>query len=84
MLQAKYTKPNAGYDCDKEMCQKHLTLGESYEVNYVSMGQSHTHIYLEGIDGCFNTENFDFYEDGESINIFRDPRYNPYLRRVVE
>lgn len=52
MLQAKYTKPNAGYDCDKEMCQKHLTLGESYEVNYVSMGQSHTHIYLEGIDGC--------------------------------
>lgn len=84
MLQAKYTKPNIGYDWDKEMCQKNLTLGESYEVNHISMGQSHTYIFLEEIDGCFNSVNFEFYEDGKPINIFKDPRYNPYLRRVVE
>lgn len=83
MLQAKYTKPNAEYDGDQKMCRENLTLGESYEVTYVSMGQSHTNIYLKGIEGCFNTVNFDFYEDGKPINIFRDPRYNPYLRRII-
>lgn len=83
MLQAKYTKPNAGYDGDQKMCRENLTLGELYEVTYVSMGQSHTNIYLKGIEGCFNTVNFDFYEDGKPINIFRDPRYNPYLRRII-
>lgn len=83
MLQAKYTKPNAGYDWDKKRCQELLKLGELYEVHYVSMGQSHTHIYLEGIDGCFNSVNFDFYENGEPIIIQRDPRYNPYLGRIV-
>lgn len=83
MLQAKYTKPNAGYDWDKKMCQENLTLGELYEVRNVCMGQSHTHIYLEGIDGCFNSINFEFYEDGEPINIFKDPYYNPYLGRIV-
>lgn len=83
MLQAKYTKPNEGYDGDQKMCRENLTLGESYEVTYVSMGQSHTNIFLKGIEGCFNTVNFDFYEDGKPINIFRDPRYNPYLRRII-
>lgn len=83
MLKAKYTHPHNGYEIDKINCERYLKLGESYEVCSISMGQSHTHIFLKGIDCIFNSVNFDFYEDGEPIIIQRDPRYNPYLRRIV-
>ena len=74
MLTAIYNYPENGY-CPAEG----LRVGQEYEVEEVSMGQSHTYIYLKGHKGCFNSVQFDFYESGTPHNIFRDPRYNPYM-----
>ena len=78
-LYAKYTKPNAGYDFDKEQNQKYLTLNQRYEVSYVSMGQSHTTIKLKDFPkGVFNSISFEFYHDDEPIDLVDFPEYNPY------
>lgn len=80
MLTAKFTKPESGYDYDRETCAELLTLGQEYEVSDVAMGQSHTSIYLKDFPNhVFNSVNFEFYKRGKLHNIFRDPRYNPYL-----
>lgn len=81
MLIAKYTKSNCGYRDDRQQVSRFLTLGEKYPVSYVSMGQSHTSIYLTDFPHVpFNSVFFDFEEDGKAINIFADKRYNPYIR----
>lgn len=57
-----------------------LHIGEEIPVEEVWMGSSSTHIALKGHLGCFNSIMFDFEEDGKPINIYQDPRYNPYLK----
>ena len=48
MLYAKVTRSDAGYDCDKEKI-KVLSLDTYYPVTNVSMGGSHTSIFIDGI-----------------------------------
>lgn len=81
MLYAIFEYPEAGHDCDIEYAKKMgLKEKEKYEVDYISMGQSYTSIYLKGIEGNFNSVQFEFQEpNGAPVNIYRDPRYNPYL-----
>ena len=80
MLYAKFMYPDNGYNSDKEYAEKMgLEVGERYEVANVSMGGSHTSIYLKDIKGVFNSVQFEFEEDEKPIDIYRDPRYNPYL-----
>ena len=80
MLFAKYTRPNAGYPEEREQVKKMLTLDAMYPVDYISMGQSFTTVYLIGFDNYgFNSVNFTFYEDGKRVDIYSDARYNPYL-----
>ena len=81
MLYAIFMYPDNGYYGDIECVKKTgLKIGEKYEVDYISMGQSYTSIYLKGIEGCFNSVQFEFQEaSGAPVNIYRDPRYNPYL-----
>ena len=80
MLYAKFMYPNYGYDYDKEYAKKMgLQVGERYEVEDISMGGSHTSIYLKDIKGSFNSVQFEFEENGKPIDIYRDHRYNPYL-----
>jgi hypothetical protein len=83
MLFAKVTHPERGYDNDKEYI-KRLDFDIMYPVTLVSMGQSHTHIELEGVKGYYNSIQFTFYEgegeeDAEEINLGRSFTYNPYL-----
>ena len=78
-LYAKYTNPNAGYNCDKETNQKYLTLNQRYDVSRVSMGQSHTTIYLKDFPKvAFNSISFEFYHDDEPIDLVDFPEYNSY------
>ena len=78
-LFAKVEYLNAGWDSDKKDI-KALDSAKMYEVDYVSMGQSYTSVYLKDVKGCFNSVNFEFYnKDGEQVNIFSMPEYNPYL-----
>ena len=80
MLYAKFMHPNYGLDCDKEYAKKMgLKVNERYEVEDISMGGSYTSVYLKDIKGSFNSVQFEFEEDGKPIDIYRDPRYNPYL-----
>ena len=56
-----------------------LIAGNEYPVSDISIGQSYTSVYLENFQGAFNSVQFEFYEDGKPLNIFRDRRFNPYL-----
>lgn len=75
MLTAIYNYPENGYRPATE-----LQVGQSYEVTQVLMGQSYTSIYLAGFPGAFNSVQFDFLDNGEPVDIYRDARYNSYLR----
>lgn len=61
-----------------------LIVGEMYEVESVSMGQSYTDVYLVGKNSGYNSVMFEFYEDGKSLDIYSDARFNPYIRRYYK
>lgn len=78
---AKFLNPEAGYSINIED-GKLLNVGEIYEVCELDMGQSNTSIKLVGYPGeNFSSTQVDFYENGEKINIYRDIRFNPYMRK---
>lgn len=79
MLKAVYNYPENGHYPIKE-----LEVGREYTVCGVSMGGSYTSIELEEVEGCFNSVNFDFFKDGKLHDIYKDPNYNPYLRRTKD
>ena len=79
MLIAHYNGPDGGYDADKKLASKYLVPGTDYEVYDIDMGSWMTDIYLIGHKYGFNSIYFDFYEDGKEIDIYKDPRFNPYL-----
>lgn len=74
-LTAVYNYPQNGYRPATQ-----LEVGKEYHVERVNMGQSSTDIHLSGFGGSFNSVQFDFFEDGKPIDIYRSPKYNPYLR----
>ena len=80
MLYAKFMRPDNGYNSDIERAKKAgLIIGEKYEVEDLCMGGSYTSIYLKNIDIGFNSVQFDYEEDGQPIDIYESPKYNPYL-----
>lgn len=79
-LYATVRSLDVGYQWDKDrFAEADLKLGSRYGVADVEMGQSHTNIYLEGFGASFNSVAFEFDEDGAPIDIYADPRYNPYI-----
>lgn len=84
MLIAIVTSIRGGYKYDQEHFDKSgLKLGDRIPVQDIDMGQSMTSIVLEGYKGSFNSVFFDFEEHGEELNIYGDPRYNPYLSMYI-
>jgi hypothetical protein len=80
MLYAIFMYPNRGWEYDVEWAKNAgLKVGERYEVRRISMGQSSTSVFLKDINGDFNSVQFEFEEDGKPIDIYRSPKYNPYL-----
>lgn len=80
MLYAKFMYPDNGFDCDVAHAEiAGLKVGEKYEVEYLSMGQSFTSIFLKNFDGCFNSVQFEFEEDGVEVDIYKEYKYNHYL-----
>lgn len=76
MITAIYKHPEFGYS--KSL---NLEVGREYEVTGIHMGPTHTEINLKGIEGDFESVKFEFYENGNPLNIYNDPRFNPWLRR---
>ena len=86
-LLAKFTHPSAGYSPESKRPESPLVLNQLYEVEYVSMGQSYTSVYLKDFPKRpFNSVSFDFYHDDIPIKLQDFPEYTPYLnmRRVVD
>lgn len=80
-IYARFLYPQNGYMNDgSKALSAGLIVGERYEVEFISMGQSYTAIMLVGISGAFNSVLFKFEkEDGTDLNIYKDPRFNPYM-----
>lgn len=71
---------DAGYDIEKqEMNNLGIKVGDRFTVTDIDMGQSSTSIYLKEHSGHFNSVFFNFEENGKELNIYGDPRFNPYL-----
>lgn len=82
MLYARFMYPDYGYPHDGEQAAKAgLVVGKRYLVEDVDMGQSYTSIKLDCIDEPFNSVLFEFEEDYSPVDIYADPRYNPYARK---
>lgn len=80
MLYAKFMYPDNGWDGDVKYAKEAgLKIGEKYEVEEVHMGQVNTTIFLKGLAGCFNSIQFEFEEDDMPIDIYKSPKYNPYM-----
>lgn len=85
MVTARFLYPDNGYLSDTKFAEeKGLVEGTDYPVRDISVGQSHTSVYLENFPGVFNSVQFEFFEDGEPLDIFRDRRFNPYMGRACE
>ena len=78
MITAKVVNLDGGYDSERKRARECLQVGEVYEVEHISVGGSHTSIDLVDLGG-FNSIYFEFFEDGEPLDIFSDRRFNPYL-----
>lgn len=79
-VKAIFVCPDNGTSYDQEKVKEcGLEVGAKYEVSHIVMGQSSTSVYLEGFKGPFNSVHFLFEEAEEPLDIFRDPRFNPYL-----
>lgn len=74
-ITAVYNHPEAGYGPATL-----LEIGKSYKVLAVHMGAAYTLIMLEGFERGFNSVQFDFFENGNPLDIYADSRFNPYLR----
>ena len=83
-LTAKFSHPENGSYFDNDRCKKLLIPDKEYTVSRVSMGLALADIYLEGFNIPFNSAQFDFFEDGEKIDIYKDARYNPWLRNKTK
>ena len=82
-VKAVFLYPKCGTEFDQERVQNcGLEVKREYEVSHFVMGQSSTSVYLEGYTLPLNSIHFEFLEDGKPLDIFRDPRFNPYLRRM--
>ena len=80
-ITAFFNNPEAGFPHHIE-AGKSLELGKNYEVSIINMGQSYTSVKLADFpDLVFTSTQFKFFEGDNEINIFRDPRFNPYMRR---
>lgn len=80
-LFAKVVTLNGGYDGDKEKIRNSgYKIGDMFEVEYVSMGQSYTTIVDKKDGEGYNSVYFEFYDsNGDEVDIYRNPYYNPYL-----
>ena len=80
-IYAVYKYPNVGYPFDRELVAAcNFKIGERYLVDTISVGQSSTSVWLSGYVRCFNSVHFDFEnEDGESVDVYSIPEFNPYL-----
>lgn len=80
MLYAICVCVDNGYPISQETLKNNnIKIGDKFEVEDVSMGQSSTRITLKGFKDVFNSVHFRFEDEyGNKIDIYNNPLYNPY------
>ena len=85
MITAKCTKASVSKE---DICYSYLghdlELGKEYEVESINMGQSHTTIRLKDRPNLYNSVYLAFYENGNPLDIYKDRRFNPYIKGFME
>lgn len=72
-LKAQFNYPECGTDADIDWAKNvGLAKGMMYDVESVDMSQSVTYIKITGYKNPFNSIQFDFFEDGKPLDIYRD------------
>lgn len=81
MITAKFTHPENGSELSRELSSKYLTEGGEYEVVGGEIYTYYSYVYLKGFEKAFNTVQFDFYKDGQPINIIEEKieEWNQYV-----
>lgn len=65
-----YMHPTYGYISDQDQCRKHLVLEAPYTIERISIGRSHTNVYLQEIPGvAFNSVMFIDVIPGREVQI---------------
>jgi hypothetical protein len=77
---ATLVRKDCGYESDQKQVED-MFIGNKYEVENISVGQSHTNVYLKGHPVSFNSIHFEFTDDnGNPVDIFKDARFSPYIQ----
>lgn len=79
-IYAIFKYPENGYNCDvKAAKDAGLVVGEKYELHNACVGGFHTDVYLEDVDGSFNSVQFEFVDElGNDVNIYKMPEFSTY------
>lgn len=81
MIMVKVVTLNAGYPSEQDKVRGlGWKVGDEFEVEVLEMGGCHTDVLLRGVEGWFNSVFFDFYENGNKLDIYSDARFNKYLK----
>lgn len=82
MIYAIYTYPNNGLEYEQKEISNLLKPHKRYEVKHIDMGMCFTSVYLDGFERPFNSVFFSFFEDDRLLDIFKDSRFNPFLKPI--
>ena len=66
-FQARFDKPNNGWNPDKVRNATYLTVGEVYDIDEIVIHSAHTRVYLKDKPEYFNSVCFTFYLDGKAV-----------------
>lgn len=76
MIIAKFVRPDAAMSkYDIETAKSLLIVGAEYVVDDVFVHSWNTNVYLQGFKEPFNSCHFDFFKDGEEIDIVEEFRH---------
>jgi len=77
---AKFTHPDKGQELQRREINRLCKINGEYELATVYMKEDITTVRLIGYFEWFNSIFFDFFEDGKEVDIYTDPRFNPFIR----
>lgn len=73
VIYARFVYPDNGYKSQSEYMKQHFKVGDKYIVKDADVGRYFTDVYLEGINGCFNSVFFEYSDDrGNPVDIIKE------------
>ena len=79
-IKAIFMYPENGYEHQRIFAKKRgLIVGQSYDLEGASVGRYSSIVLLKGIDGSFNSVQFEFKDNsGNDVNIYVIPEFQEY------